>query len=67
MGKEDEKQELLTEEIEKSGQLIVGGKKRIQILSIIGEIEGHECLPSTSKTTKYEHVIPMLAALEDSW
>ena len=29
----------------------------IYLLSIIGEIEGHECLPSTSKTTKYEHVL----------
>ena len=34
-------------------------------MSIIGEIEGHECLPSTSKTTKYEHVLPKLAAIED--
>ena len=33
-------------------------KYRIQLLTIIGEIEGHECLPSNSKTTKYEHVLP---------
>ena len=39
---------------------------KIHLLNIIGEIEGHECLPSNSKTTKYEHVIPQLAALEDS-
>ena len=37
----------------------------IYLLSVIGEIEGHECLPSTSKTTKYEHVLPKLAAIED--
>mgnify|MGYP004571348523 FL=1 len=37
----------------------------IYLLSIIGEIEGHECLPSNSKTTKYEHVLPRLAAIED--
>lgn len=37
----------------------------IQLLSIIGEVEGHECLASTAKTTKYEHVLPKLAALED--
>ena len=36
------------------------------MLNIIGEIEGHECLASSAKTTKYEHVIPQLAALEDS-
>lgn len=39
---------------------------RIYLLSVIGEIEGHECLPSNSKTTKYEHVLPKLAAIEDS-
>ncbi len=38
---------------------------RIYLLSIIGEIEGHECLPNNSKTTKYEHVLPRLAAIED--
>ncbi len=33
---------------------------------MIGEIEGHECLSSNTKTTKYEHVLPQLAAIEDS-
>ena len=37
----------------------------LYLLSIIGEIEGHECLPANSKTTKYEHVLPRLASLED--
>ena len=37
----------------------------ILTLSIIGEIEGHDCLPATTKTTKYEHVIPLLAAAEE--
>ena len=37
----------------------------IYLLSIIGEIEGHECLPANSKTTKYEHVLPRLASLVD--
>lgn len=41
-------------------------RDKIHLLSIIGEIEGHECLPSTTKTTKYEHVLPTLAQLEDS-
>lgn len=39
---------------------------RIHLISIIGEIEGHECLPQHNKTTKYEHVLPQLAAIEDS-
>ena len=41
-------------------------KSQIQILTMIGEIEGHECLAANSKTTKYEHVIPMLAAVEEN-
>ncbi|MEE1304519.1 MAG: ATP-dependent Clp protease proteolytic subunit [Agathobacter sp.] len=52
------------EKIEKFGNLSVGEKNEIFILSIIGEIEGHDCLPSNSKTTKYEHVLPRLAQLE---
>ena len=41
-------------------------KSQIQILTVIGEIEGHECLAANSKTTKYEHVIPMLEAVEEN-
>ncbi len=37
----------------------------IYLISIIGEIEGHECLPSNTKTTKYEHILPKLAEIED--
>lgn len=39
---------------------------KISMLCIIGEIEGHDCLPATSKTTKYEHILPKLAEVEDS-
>lgn len=39
---------------------------RISMLTIIGEIEGHDCLPATTKTTKYEHVLPKLAEIEDN-
>ena len=35
-------------------------------LTIIGQIEGHQVLPETQKTTKYEHVMPLLASLEQS-
>lgn len=42
------------------------GKHRIHCLTIIGEIEGHTVLPEQSKTTKYEHVIPQLIAVEES-
>ena len=38
----------------------------IQCLSIIGQIEGHQILPEDAKTTKYEHVLPLIAAVEES-
>lgn len=51
-------------EIREFGQVTLG--HRIHLITVIGEIEGHECLPSNSKTTKYEHILPKLAAIEDS-
>lgn len=38
----------------------------IHCLTVIGQIEGHYILPSQNKTTKYEHVIPQLVAIEES-
>ena len=38
----------------------------IYILTIIGQIEGHQVLPETVKTTKYEHLMPLLAQIEES-
>ena len=64
--KSDERKAQL-EEIKEMGSVAAfDGKHKIYCLTIIGEIEGHECLPSTSKTTKYEHLLPQLAAIEDS-
>ncbi|MBR4072804.1 MAG: ATP-dependent Clp protease proteolytic subunit, partial [Clostridia bacterium] len=42
------------------------GKHKIHCLTVIGEIEGHTVLPEQSKTTKYEHIIPQLVAVEES-
>lgn len=39
---------------------------RIYTLTIIGQVEGHQILPETVKTTKYEHVLPLLATIEES-
>ena len=39
---------------------------RIYTLTIIGQVEGHQVLPETCKTTKYEHVLPLLASVEES-
>lgn len=38
----------------------------IQTISIIGEIEGHDCLSQNAKTTKYEHLLPLLAKMEQT-
>ena len=38
----------------------------IHCLTIVGQVEGHQLLPENSKSTKYEHVMPMLAAIEES-
>lgn len=64
-----EKEELVDGKIKEYGQTTLVNEERkskIHLLSIIGEIEGHECLPQHNKTTKYEHVLPQLAAIEDS-
>ncbi len=60
----EQKEEMIRE----SGQVILNqdGKYCIHLITIIGEVEGHECLSSNSKTTKYEHILPQLAAIEDS-
>ena len=38
----------------------------IYTLSIIGQVEGHQLLPETVKTTKYEHILPLLAGIEEN-
>lgn len=40
-------------------------EKKFYLMTIIGEIEGHDMLGSSSKATKYEHIIPQLALIED--
>lgn len=64
MDKELKRQELIIE----NGQIIIRGNKdgfNILLLNIIGEIEGHVCLPSSTKTSKYEHILPELAIASD--
>lgn len=66
---ERQKEELVDSLIRDAGQFMLknnGHHHRIHLLNIIGEIEGHECLPPNSKTTKYEHILPMLAEIEDN-
>lgn len=54
--------------VENYGQVTLNNNSRhgkIHLMTIIGEIEGHDVLPATSKSTKYEHILPQLAAIED--
>lgn len=67
--KERQKEEITGNLIKESGQFTLAGNpyhNRIHLLNIVGEIEGHECLPPNTKTTKYEHVLPILAEIEDN-
>ena len=67
--KQLEKETEQNEQIEAMGQVVLQENDKnyhIHLLSIIGEVEGHESLPNNSKTTKYEHVLPKLAVIEDS-
>lgn len=52
--------------IELGSDITKGSKGSIYTLTIIGQIEGHQVLPDTAKTTKYEHVLPLLAGIEES-
>ncbi len=56
------------DEIKEYGQVELNNNKhhkKIYVLSIIGEIEGHDNLTAGTKTTKYEHVLPQMVKIED--
>lgn len=72
--REDTKQQALeqenhqNEQIKDMGQVVLDKnpkKHKVELLTIIGEVEGHESAPAQTKTTKYEHVLPKLALIED--
>lgn len=52
--------------VDLGSSLIRTEKGTIYVLTIVGQIEGHQLLPPTSKSTKYEHVLPLLAMVEES-
>ncbi len=64
MENEMEKQQENPREHEKVGN-VARLRSKIHLLTIIGEIEGHESLGERSKTTKYENILPRLAQVED--
>ena len=55
----------MQKEEQKENENIVASGSSIYLLSIIGEVEGHEALAERSKATRYEHILPNLARAED--
>ncbi len=67
--KKDDPKEGLIDKIQQLGQTNVpqlGNDSKIHCLTIIGQIEGHIQLPPQNKTTKYEHLIPQIVAIEQN-
>lgn len=52
--------------VELGSDITKSSKGNIYTLTIIGQVEGHQVLPENVKTTKYEHVLPLLAGIEES-
>ncbi len=69
MEDKDTRQQDRQDNIRESGQLLLdenAQKNEIYLVTVIGEVEGHDVLGNNAKTTKYEHILPQLAAIEDS-
>ncbi len=70
--REQGKEDLLSQEqtiqpiIDFGSSMIRSKEGTIHVLTIVGQIEGHQLLPPSSKSTKYEHVMPLLAMVEES-
>ena len=62
----EEKNDKMNEIKEMGSTSLKKGKHRIELLTIIGEVEGHDLVSNNSKATKYEHLLPRLAEIEES-
>lgn len=62
----DMKQQERDQVVELGSDITKSNLGNIYTLTIIGQVEGHQVLPETAKTTKYEHVLPLLAGIEES-
>ena len=62
----DMKKEELEQVVELGSDITKSSKGNIYTLTIIGQVEGHMNAPENVKTTKYEHVLPLLASIEES-
>ncbi len=61
-----EEQRTPTQLVELGSSVVKSRRGTVHCLTVIGQIEGHSTAPNTAKTTKYEHVLPLLAAIEQS-
>ena len=61
---EENTQEQMNPLVDLGASMIRGERGNIYILSIVGQVEGHQLLPPDTKSTKYEHVLPLLASIE---
>ena len=61
-----DQQEKQDEIVELGSDITSGSQGKIYTLTIIGQVEGHQVAPDTVKTTKYEHILPLLAGIEES-
>lgn len=63
---ENEKNKERKDDIREMGSVVTESDGiTLHLISIIGQIEGHSLLPETQKTTKYEHILPSLVAIEE--
>lgn len=65
----EQNNEEIREEIKETGSIELENQNKqhkIKVFTIIGEIEGHECVSSNTKATKYEHLLPQLAEIEEN-
>ncbi|MGN1266368.1 MAG: Clp protease, partial [Dorea sp.] len=67
--RKSDREEQENEQIKEMGAISLETNRKhhnIKLLTIIGEIEGHEAVSGNTKSTKYEHILPMLAEIEDN-
>lgn len=62
----EEKEQEQKQIVELGSDMTRSTQGNIYTLTIIGQVEGHQVAPETVKTTKYEHVLPLLAGIEES-
>ncbi len=62
----DDRSQQLQDIIDLGSSTIRTARGTIHTLTIVGQIEGHQLLPPSAKSTKYEHVLPLLASVEES-